>query len=228
MEKFVAHPKVARGAGQGPEQGQREVRTRKGCRWTCARLPEESYGAALQYFTGSKEHSVALRQRAQKMGLTLNEYGLARIDTKEPVAQRDRRGDLPGAGPRLDSAGAARESGRNRSRRVAQAAEAGGAEAHSRRSAHAHARERRPRHARRNGRSGARAGLRIRRHHGSFESPGDGQRPGREARRRLRAPGARNGSERASGCACSPASSATSAATARWIWKTTRWASWIW
>ena len=36
-------------------------------------LPNESYGAALQYFTGSKEHSVALRQRAMKLGLTLSE-----------------------------------------------------------------------------------------------------------------------------------------------------------
>jgi DNA polymerase (family 10) len=41
-------------------------------------LPEESYGAALQYFTGSKMHNVALRQRALRMGYTLNEYALAR------------------------------------------------------------------------------------------------------------------------------------------------------
>ena len=33
----------------------------KACRWTCARCPHESFGAALQYFTGSKEHNVALR-----------------------------------------------------------------------------------------------------------------------------------------------------------------------
>jgi DNA polymerase (family 10) len=49
-------------------------------------LPEESYGAALQYFTGSKDHNVALRQRALKMGLTLSEYSLARIDNAERVA----------------------------------------------------------------------------------------------------------------------------------------------
>ncbi len=36
----------------------------------------ESYGAALQYFTGSADHNVALRERAQKMGLTINEYGV--------------------------------------------------------------------------------------------------------------------------------------------------------
>ena len=36
----------------------------------------ESYGAALQYFTGSADHNGALRERAQKMGLTINEYGV--------------------------------------------------------------------------------------------------------------------------------------------------------
>ncbi|HUO59687.1 MAG TPA: DNA polymerase/3'-5' exonuclease PolX [Candidatus Acidoferrales bacterium] len=41
-------------------------------------LPPENYGAAVQYFTGSKSHNVALRQRAQRMGFTLNEYGLYR------------------------------------------------------------------------------------------------------------------------------------------------------
>ncbi|MCA9128449.1 MAG: DNA polymerase/3'-5' exonuclease PolX [Planctomycetales bacterium] len=44
-------------------------------------VPRESFGAALQYFTGSKEHNVAVRSRARKMGLTLNEYGVARIDS---------------------------------------------------------------------------------------------------------------------------------------------------
>ncbi|MDX2115057.1 MAG: DNA polymerase/3'-5' exonuclease PolX [Planctomycetota bacterium] len=39
-------------------------------------VPEESWGAALLYFTGSKEHNVRVRERAQKKNLTLNEYGL--------------------------------------------------------------------------------------------------------------------------------------------------------
>jgi DNA polymerase (family 10) len=49
-------------------------------------LPPESFGAALQYFTGSKSHNVALRQRALKLGFTLNEYGLAKLDTGQRVA----------------------------------------------------------------------------------------------------------------------------------------------
>jgi DNA polymerase (family 10) len=49
-------------------------------------LPPESFGAAMQYFTGSKAHNVALRQRALKMGYTLNEYSLADLKTEKPVA----------------------------------------------------------------------------------------------------------------------------------------------
>jgi DNA polymerase (family 10) len=49
-------------------------------------LPSESYGAALQYFTGSKAHNVTLRQRALKMGYTLSEWSLARLDDESVVA----------------------------------------------------------------------------------------------------------------------------------------------
>ena len=49
-------------------------------------LPPDSFGAAMQYFTGSKAHNVALRQRALKMGYTLNEYSLADLETGQAVA----------------------------------------------------------------------------------------------------------------------------------------------
>jgi DNA polymerase (family X) len=49
-------------------------------------LAPESFGAAMQYFTGGKAHNVALRQRALKMGYTLSEYSLARVDTGERIA----------------------------------------------------------------------------------------------------------------------------------------------
>jgi len=49
-------------------------------------LPSESYGAALQYFTGSKAHNVALRQRALKMGYTLSEWSLASLEGGARVA----------------------------------------------------------------------------------------------------------------------------------------------
>jgi len=43
-------------------------------------VPPESFGAALQYFSGSKEHNIRLRERASKMGLTVNEYGVFRVN----------------------------------------------------------------------------------------------------------------------------------------------------
>ena len=49
-------------------------------------LPHESFGAALQYFTGSKEHNVTLRTSAIKQGLTLNEYGLFTIEGNQREA----------------------------------------------------------------------------------------------------------------------------------------------
>ena len=45
-------------------------------------VPKESYGAALNYFTGSKDHNVVIRARANKFGLTLNEYGLFKVNKK--------------------------------------------------------------------------------------------------------------------------------------------------
>ena len=49
-------------------------------------VPAESFGAALQYFTGSKEHNVIVRGKARKLGLKVNEYGVYRVDDGEYVA----------------------------------------------------------------------------------------------------------------------------------------------
>lgn len=49
-------------------------------------VPAESFGAALQYFTGSKEHNVILRGRAKSRGLKINEYGVFRGE--EQIAGR--------------------------------------------------------------------------------------------------------------------------------------------
>ena len=61
-------------------------RLRSGMQVDVRLLPPDSFGAAMQYFTGSKAHNVSLRQRALKMGYTLNEYSLAALDTEKPVA----------------------------------------------------------------------------------------------------------------------------------------------
>lgn len=69
-------------------KGQNKVsfRLRNGLQVDVRLLPQASYGAALQYFTGSKMHNVAIRQRALKRGYTLNEYALARLDDGSIVA----------------------------------------------------------------------------------------------------------------------------------------------
>ena len=55
-------------------------------------VPRDSLGAALQYFTGSKPHNIALRDRAVRRGLKLNEYGLFAVDGGERIAGDDEAG----------------------------------------------------------------------------------------------------------------------------------------
>jgi len=85
LDRFVAHPRVHDVLGHGSNKASARWGL-EGLQVDVRAVPVESYGAAMQYFTGSKEHNVALRQRAQRMGLTLNEYGLFRVDTGQRVA----------------------------------------------------------------------------------------------------------------------------------------------
>ena len=79
-------------------------------------LPPESYGAALQYFTGSKEHNVVLRSRALEDGPDAERIRpVPRGYDEQRVAGETEEEIYRSSGPRLDSAGAARESGRDRS-----------------------------------------------------------------------------------------------------------------
>ncbi len=61
------------------------IRTSNGVQVDVRVVPVESFGAALQYFTGSTAHNVKLRERAIKMGLKLNEWGVFRMDGKKEV-----------------------------------------------------------------------------------------------------------------------------------------------
>jgi len=85
LEKFVAHPKVHEVLGKGENKASVKFGL-EGLQVDLRALASESYGAAMMYFTGSKDHNVALRSRAQKMGLTLNEYDLAKVEGGKPVA----------------------------------------------------------------------------------------------------------------------------------------------
>src|SRR3984893_10649956 len=85
LERFVTHPKAHAVLGKGPNKASIQYGL-EGLQVDLRALPHESYGAALQYFTGSKEHNIVLRSRALKLGLTLNEYGLFRVENEQRVA----------------------------------------------------------------------------------------------------------------------------------------------
>lgn len=76
MDALADHPEVAKVLGRGPTK--MSVRLTKGMQVDLRVVPPESFGAALVYFTGSKDHNVALRSLAIGKDLKLNEYGLFR------------------------------------------------------------------------------------------------------------------------------------------------------
>jgi DNA polymerase (family 10) len=76
MDRFGAFEGVAEVLARGDTK--MTVRLRTGLQVDLRVVPEESYGSALLYFTGSKPHNIVLRRRAQEQGLKLNEYGIFR------------------------------------------------------------------------------------------------------------------------------------------------------
>jgi DNA polymerase (family X) len=83
METFATLPFVTEVIARGEKKT--SVRTTKGLQVDLRVVPLDSWGAALQYFTGSKEHNVAVREIAVRAGLKLSEYGLFDTDTDELV-----------------------------------------------------------------------------------------------------------------------------------------------
>ena len=84
IEEILRFPGIQEVLAKGDNKV--SFKLRSGMQVDVRTLPPESYGAAMQYFTGSKNHNVTLRQRALKMGYTLNEYGLFRLDNNKRVA----------------------------------------------------------------------------------------------------------------------------------------------
>jgi DNA polymerase (family 10) len=102
MDLLASHPLVDKVLSRGDTK--QSVRLRLGLQMDLRVVPDESYGAALQYFTGSKEHNIVIRRRAQERGLKLNEYGVFRDD--QAVAGRTEEDvyaavDLPWIPPEL-------------------------------------------------------------------------------------------------------------------------------
>jgi DNA polymerase (family 10) len=84
VDYTAAYPPIAELLAKGLNKV--SFRLRSGLQVDVRLLPAASYGAAMQYFTGSKMHNVSLRQRALKRGYTLSEYALARLDDGAVVA----------------------------------------------------------------------------------------------------------------------------------------------
>lgn len=79
-DRFTAYPEVEEVLARGETKA--SVRLKSRLQVDLRVVPNDCYGAALQYFTGSKDHSVVLRQLAQQRGLKLNEYGVFRGETR--------------------------------------------------------------------------------------------------------------------------------------------------
>lgn len=85
LDRFLKFPRVDEVLGAGENKASAKV-GREGLQVDVRALPRESYGSAMQYFTGSKDHNVSLRQRAIRMGFKLSEYGLFRIEGETRAA----------------------------------------------------------------------------------------------------------------------------------------------
>jgi len=88
MAHFLAYPQIERVSMAGPTRS--TVVLGSGLQVDLRVVPRDCYGAALVYFTGSKEHNVHLRRRAVGRGLRISEYGVFRADSgaEEPDAAR--------------------------------------------------------------------------------------------------------------------------------------------
>ena len=84
VERFIGLPGVTAVLGSGETKASVVIDDR--IQVDLRVVPEVAFGAALMYFTGSKAHNIALRQRALDQGLTLNEYALSEIGTGTVVA----------------------------------------------------------------------------------------------------------------------------------------------
>jgi DNA polymerase (family 10) len=90
VEHVASLPMIANLMAKG--QNKVAFALRNGMQVDVRLLPKASYGAALQYFTGSKMHNVAVRQKALKLGYTLSEYALASVEDDSIVAAETEEG----------------------------------------------------------------------------------------------------------------------------------------
>jgi len=87
MDRFSKYGDVAEVLSRGETKS--SVRLKCGLRVDVRVLEEESYGAALHYFTGSQAHNVAVRERAKELGLKVSEYGVFRAKDEKRLSGAD-------------------------------------------------------------------------------------------------------------------------------------------
>ena len=225
MNDLAGYQLVERVLGQGETKS--SVLIRGGFQADLRLVPAESRGAAMQYFTGSKAHNIALRDRAIRLGLKLNEYGLFRADDDTRVAGAREEEVYQALGlawvpPEL-------REGRGEIEAAAARQLPGLVErADLRGDLHMHTTETDGKDtAARDGGGGAGSRTGIHRHHRPQPVTGDGERAGRAAGHGTCGACARAGRADRGQSASSPASSATSSRTERSISPTTASRRWI-
>ncbi|MDZ7373067.1 MAG: DNA polymerase/3'-5' exonuclease PolX [candidate division KSB1 bacterium] len=87
VQTFVSLPIVERVLAAGDTKG--SVIVQGGVQVDLRAVPSDSYGSALQYFTGSKAHNVHLRDIAKRRGLKISEYGIFDVNRDEKLGGRD-------------------------------------------------------------------------------------------------------------------------------------------
>jgi DNA polymerase (family 10) len=102
MKRFLEYDEVARVLSSGATRSSEHLRS--GLQVDVRLVEQSSFGAALQYFTGSKDNNIAIRRLGQQRGLRINEYGVFRFE--KPVAGRTEASvyqsvDLPYIPPEL-------------------------------------------------------------------------------------------------------------------------------
>ncbi len=217
MQRFTAYDEVAEVLSAGDTRA--SVLLKCGLQVDLRVVAQESYGAALHYFTGSKSHNIAIRRIAQQLGLKVNEYGVFRGDRAH--RRRQRGIGLPQRRPALHPAGAARRPRRDRGGARRTTAQAGRTLRPERRPACAHQGHRRPRQPARHGAGGQGAGAGVSRHHRALAPPHRRARPRSRCDWRNSATRSTGSTRNSTASRCSRASRWTSSKTAASTCRTT-------
>ncbi len=90
IERFLSYPGVRSVLAGGGTKA--SITLSKGVQADLRVLEEQSFGAALQYFTGSKDHNVAIRERAKRRGMKVSEYGIFKVEDNQKLAGEDEDG----------------------------------------------------------------------------------------------------------------------------------------